>query len=176
MNQIFVFLFFVSLLLLPVLIIKPSLLNKSKLGPTSRKRTLLIFGGITLLLLVVSISTATPRKGYKILSTEKLNTVENIDVLITDTNSDPKKIAEEVKTTCSKPCNISVYDDKKAFELQDQYDQMMKLSTTEIGDLDEWKAKNYIYVADHLVGYMEFSEGYYNDYPYKDSYYEELKN
>lgn len=111
---------------------------------------------------------------YQELARKDAGAVENISVLVGPGGSDTQPIAQEVKRTCNKQCNINLYDDKKAFELQEQYDAMMADSNTKPADLEAWKKANYVYVADHLVGYVEFSSGSFDDFPFKDSYYREL--
>ena len=49
----------------------------------------------------------------------------------------------------------------------------MKSQTTP-QDLKTWETKNYVDVADHYVGRIDFDAKLYNDYPLKDSYYKEL--
>ena len=115
-----------------------------------------------------------PKAGYEILSRRENNAVENIDVLI-QKDEGAQAVAAKVKETCKKSCNINVYDEKQAFELQQQYDAMMTDLKTQPADLQEWKKKNYIYVADHYVGSVEFSTGIFDDYPFKEGYYRELK-
>lgn len=113
---------------------------------------------------------------YEVLSKRDNGNVENADVLVTSGETNGEAIALEVKKTCKKPCNINIYDDKKAFDLQTQYDEMMCDSSTQSSDLQTWKEKNYVFVGDHLIGYMEFSADAYDEYPYKDWYYKELKD
>lgn len=115
-----------------------------------------------------------PQTRHEILSRRENMAVENIDVLIPK-GEDAQAIATEVKKTCKKSCNINIYDEKRAFELQHQYDTMMSDPNTQPVDLQEWKKKNYIYVAEHYVGSVEFSTGIFDDYPFKDWYYQELK-
>ena len=112
---------------------------------------------------------------YEILSRVEGKTDENISILIKVGETNPKGIAEEVQKSCKKQCNISLYDDKKAYELNDQYDKMMGTSGTQPSDLQDWKKKNYVFVAEHLVGQVGYSFGPYDDYPFKDWYYKELK-
>ncbi len=112
---------------------------------------------------------------YEVLSKRDNGNVENVDVLVTPGETNGQAIALEVKKTCKKQCNINIYDDKKAFELQTQYDEMMVSSSTQPSDLQTWKEKYYVFVADHLIGYMEFSADAYDEYPYRDWYYKELK-
>ena len=118
---------------------------------------------------------------YEKLKYEDVGNVENLAFLYTGTDKSKEyleNIAKEIKSNeCKKPCNVDLYDDKSAFDLQQQYDQMMGSFDTKQSELDSWKKKNYVFVADHLLGYLEFSdEAYFNYYPYKDWYYKELKN
>ena len=119
--------------------------------------------------------TPSPKYEYEELSriTDKVD--ENISVLIKPGEPDPQGLAAEVQKTCKKQCDISLYDDKKAFELNDQYDKMMGTSGTTPSDLQDWKKKNYVFVAEHLIGQVGYSFGPYDDYPFKDWYYKELK-
>lgn len=112
---------------------------------------------------------------YEILSRKEEKTVENISVLIQPGETQGEAIANEIKTTCKKPCNISLYDDRKAFDLQTDYDNMMGESSTTVDDLEAWKKQNYVFVADHHTGYMDFDTETYSDYPFRDWYYKELK-
>lgn len=159
------------------------------------KKLLLIIGGAFLLIVVLGLIgisksdsptqaekqevvvqvTPKPPFEYDILSRVEGKTDENISVLIKSGEPNPKGLAEEVQKTCKKQCNVSLYDDRKAFELNDQYDKMMGTTGTTPDDLQAWKKKNYIFVAEHLVGQMGYSFGPYDDYPFKDWYYKELK-
>lgn len=111
---------------------------------------------------------------YEILDKNENKTVDNYKVLI-NPGDDGKAIAMEVKKGCNKPCNIDIYDDKHALELQREYDAMMGTLDTQPQELQAWKLKNYLFVADHLVGYVDFESGSYQEYPYRDWYYDELK-
>lgn len=118
----------------------------------------------------------TPKQySYEVLERNENNTVENFKVLI-KAGDDGKAIAMEVKKGCKKPCNIDIYDDKRALELQKEYDVMMGTPDTTPQQLQSWKQKNYVFVADHFVGYINFELDEYQEYPYKDWYYQELKN
>lgn len=111
---------------------------------------------------------------YEIVEKKDKGNIESYKVLIKSGN-DGKAIAMEVKKECGKPCNIDIYDDKQALELQKEYDEMMGTLDTKPQDLQAWKQKNYVFVADHLVGYVSFDTGEYQEFPYKDWYYKELK-
>ncbi len=111
---------------------------------------------------------------YKILEQSDNGSVENYKVLV-NSGDEGKAIALEVKNTCSKSCNIDVYDDKRALELQKEYDSMMGSLDTQPADLQAWKTNNYVFVADHFLGYMSFDTDEFMEYPYKDWYYRELK-
>lgn len=119
--------------------------------------------------------TSAPKYNYQVLSRQDNKTVENIAVLISSGDMNAEAIAMEVKKTCKKPCNIDVYDDQKAYDLNAQYDKMMGESTTQPEDLTAWKQANYAYVGDHLIGSVDFETGSFNDYPFRDWYYKELK-
>lgn len=197
MNTLFVLLFLVSLIGLVVGLIKPSL---TKIAST-RKKVLLIFGGLTLLSFMLigstskdkfnegletgkQISSSSPetqaedksKVNYSVASHEDVGNVENYWLLI-ETQDKSKVNLERFakdfkKDKCKKDCNVSLYDDKKAVDLDIEYYQ--KLTTIEAQN--EWKKKNYVYVADHLLGYLMFGKDpYYSEYPYRDWYYKELK-
>jgi hypothetical protein len=117
--------------------------------------------------------TATPTSAktynYKIIETEELKTVDNYFVLVDSGETAVEKIASEVNNSCKKSCNIDIFDDSRAFELDKEYKNL-----TEPVALEKWKKDNYVFVADHLVGEILFS-GNYTSYPMKDWYYKQLK-
>lgn len=120
-------------------------------------------------------STSAPKYTYEIVEKKDKGNVVNYKVLI-NSGDDGKAIAIEVKKDCTKQCNIDIYDDKEALELQKEYDELMGTLDTKPQKLQAWKQKNYIFVADHLVGYVSFDTGEYQEYPYKDWYYKQLKS
>lgn len=122
-----------------------------------------------------SKSGKTTTNSYQELSRKDNGTVENVSVLVASGETKGATIAKELLKTCKKQCNISLYDDRKAYDLQSEYDQLMKTGATKQSDLDAWKKQNYVYVADHLIGYQEFSSNTYAAYPFRDSQYKELK-
>jgi hypothetical protein len=120
-------------------------------------------------------TTAEPKNtGYELLSRKDNGSVENISILV-PAAAEGEASAKDVKKTCKKMCNIDVYDDKKAYNLNAQYDEMMGRPTTLSSDLTAWKEKNYVFVGDHYVGSIMFEDESYNDYPFRDWYYRELK-
>ena len=110
---------------------------------------------------------------YKIVEKQENKTVTNYKVLITP-GDDAKAILMDVKKTCSMDCNISVYDDNKALELDQQYGQLIA-NYAKPDQLQAWKRNNYVFVADHFPAFMSFDTKEYQAYPYKDWYYKELK-
>ena len=153
-----------------------------------------VVAGVILLLGMIGTATSTSNKtaqsgqqpsateapvaskySYQVLSRQENKTVENIAVLISSSDTNAEAIAMDVKKTCKKPCNIDVYDDQKAYDLNAHYDKLMGESTTQPEDLTAWKQANYVYVGDHLVGSVDFETGSFNDYPFRDWYYKELK-
>lgn len=119
-------------------------------------------------------NTSVPVYTYEVVEKKDNGNVENYKVLI-NPGDDGKAIAAEVKKQCNKSCNIDIYDDKTALKLQKEYDNMMGNLNTDQKELQTWKQNNYIFVADHLIGYMSFDTSEYQEYPYKDWYYQELK-
>lgn len=112
---------------------------------------------------------------YEILSQKSNGNVENFSILVKPGELNGEAIATEIKAQCVKSCNIDVYDDKKAFELQQEYDTMMGDISTPKSKIDAWKKNNYVFVADHYIGGVNFELGTYDDYPFRDWYYDELK-
>jgi hypothetical protein len=116
----------------------------------------------------------TKRLSYEVVKKESNSAVENYKVLIS-VGEDGKAVATEVRKSCGKPCNISVFDDRKALDLQIEYDTMMGDVSTPVSAPQDWKNKNYVFVADHLVGAIDFDSDEWSKYPYKDWYYKQLK-
>lgn len=110
---------------------------------------------------------------YEQLSYEELATIENFTYLYSGNSKSEeylKGVVNEIKeNNCKKPCNISLFDDRKAANL----DSEMKNIRNETEE-KEWKSKNYVYVADHFPAMWEF-EGIFFYYPYKDWLYDSLK-
>lgn len=104
---------------------------------------------------------------YKIVFRDENVRVENYEVLI-QPGADGKAAALDVRTQCKKPCNIYVYDDSKAQKLEREYNEIDNGA-----DQTAWKENNYVYVADHLVGAIDFETGEWQEYPYRDFYYRE---
>lgn len=110
---------------------------------------------------------------YEKLSYKELSTIESFIYLYSGSDKSEehlKSVVEEIrKNNCKKPCNIALFDDKKAADL----DSEMRNIRNEREE-KEWKRKNYIYVADHFPAMLEF-EGVFFYYPYKDWLYDSLK-
>jgi hypothetical protein len=107
---------------------------------------------------------------------EELPTVENFTFYYSGEDKSEKyleSLTRKIKSeVCKKPCNINLFDDKKAAELDNEM-RTIKSETEE----KEWKRKNYVYVADHYPAYLEFEgDGIFFYYPYKDWAYDELKS
>ncbi len=161
------------------------------------KKALLIAGGGLLLLIGIATSSKnssspqpttqpeqkqevaqaspTPKLEYEILARVEDKVDENISVLIKAGETNPKGIAEEVQKSCKKKCNITLFDDKKAFELDAEYTNKMMSYDVTVAQREAWKKKNTVFLADHLVATVGYSFGDYSEYPMKDWYYKELK-
>lgn len=112
---------------------------------------------------------------YELLAVVEGKTDQNVSVLIKVGEPNPKGIAEEIQQRCTKQCNISLYDDKKAFELDAEYTNKMMSYDVTVAQREAWKKKNTVFLADHLVATVGYSFGDYSEYPMKDWYYKELK-
>ncbi len=123
---------------------------------------------------VVQVS-PTPKLEYEIISRVEDKVDENISVLIKVGETNPKGIADEVQKSCKKKCNITLFDDKKAFELDAEYTNKMMTYEVTVAEREAWKKKNTVFLADHLIATVGYSFGPYSEYPLKDFYYRELK-
>jgi hypothetical protein len=127
---------------------------------------------------------------YEVIGTKHNNAVENFYILLKTSTFSEDTIKEALMTIkselCTRKCNVSAYDDKKYFEMENEYeDKKMELGK-QLGNGQitqaQWKKENsklekkyYVKIADHLVGYVEFSdENFVMYYPYKDFKYKEL--
>lgn len=86
-----------------------------------------------------------------------------------------KNKVDNLRSKCSKPCMVELYDDKGAYEKNAEYDKMMGNLSTSQESLTKWKETNYVFVAEHYLGYTDYDGEDFNYYPFKDWYYEELK-
>ena len=80
-------------------------------------------------------------------------------------------IAQQLKTNfCMKVCTINLYDSPKAYALDQE-----RLVITDDQTMQIWNKKNYLYVADHYIGYLPYIPyTSFSYYPYKDLYYQQL--
>lgn len=94
MNDVFIFLFLISLILLPIVIVKPSILKKITKRTFTRKKVSLLMGGITSLLFVlIGITTEPTVKSVyeeKVESSQTQNDESQISV---------SPISDEIKVT-----------------------------------------------------------------------------
>lgn len=126
-----------------------------------------------------------------LLGTDHNNAVENFDFLVaTDDLSEENllQIAQNVKSeNCSKDCNLWFYDDESAYKLQKEFEglevewreEMINGQLTAEGlqtNIDNWNKENYIFVADHYLGFLSFDSDFFWLYPYKDTTYTDLQN
>lgn len=123
----------------------------------------------------VADASPAPELEYEILDRIENKLDENISVLIKPGEANPKAIADEVQKTCKKKCNISLFDDKRAFELDAEYTNKMLSYEVTVEEREAWKKKNTVFLADHLVATVGDGFGPYTEYPLRDSYYRELK-
>ena len=68
---------------------------------------------------------------------------------------------------CTQLCIINIYDEKPAFDKDIQ-----RVSITSNDVMKAWNKANYVFVADHYLGYLDaVPEASFNYYPFHDSYY-----
>jgi len=116
----------------------------------------------------------------KVISYETLEkdttypTVENFYILISSIDISEENINQLVnfidENRCKKKCNIYIYDDKQAYILDKEFEEIISLSEKTV-----WENKNYIFVAEHLVASKSFDTSTPWMYPFKDWKYDELK-
>lgn len=99
---------------------------------------------------------------YEVFATQHNSTVQNFHILI-KTKFDRESLqdfANKFKIDrCTGQCNIMIYDDRSVVGLATKY----PLPDSE-----------YLQVADHFVGLMDFSDDSVWWYPYQDFHYKEL--
>jgi hypothetical protein len=72
---------------------------------------------------------------------------------------------------CKMYCVINLYDDVNAYTID-----MERLTITSNQVMETWNKKNYIFVADHYLGYLDpVPEATFTYYPFHDWYYNQLK-
>jgi hypothetical protein len=68
---------------------------------------------------------------------------------------------------CTSLCIINIYDDQSAFDKDIQ-----RVSITSNDVMKQWNKANYVFVADHYLGYLDaVPEAQFNYYPFHDGYY-----
>lgn len=73
---------------------------------------------------------------------------------------------------CKKLCIINLYDDKTAFEKD-----IERVTIASDAAMKEWNKKNYVFVADHYLGYLDVvQDAPFMYYPFHDSYYQKAKS
>lgn len=126
---------------------------------------------------------------YEVLKNTNTGAVQNFDVFVTTedkSKSNVQKIANGLrKKLCSKNCNISIYDDKKAWKLEREYDDLeyslgKQVSLGQISQskfrkkMDDWDKKNYCFMAEHMLGFLSFESEAVFYYMFKDAKYKDL--
>lgn len=115
---------------------------------------------------------------YEVIQKGEALGIESYLILVS--SNDPatvNQIALNIKKQeCKMPCNVHLFDDKEAITTYLEYDKLMKNRETTSEQRDNWNKEHYIYVADHYVGTMNFTDdSFFTSYPNRDSYYKALK-
>jgi hypothetical protein len=126
---------------------------------------------------------------YAVIGRDHLPGIENYSLVVPTHNLSEfelKKFALRAKSElCHGDCNVSLFDEKQAYLLNKRMDAEVKqndirLASQELS-LDEYKSENervyrkyYVKVADHFLGWLDFSSGEFFYYPFQDDRYTEL--
>ena len=72
---------------------------------------------------------------------------------------------------CISLCIVNLYDDKTAFAKD-----IERVTITANTDMEAWNKKNYVFVADHYLGYLDaIANAQFVYYPFHDGYYKRAK-
>lgn len=117
---------------------------------------------------------------YELLGRDNSSTVDNLYYLVPASMTSEDKataIAQALATKeCNKPCNVSLFDDRQAYELDREYAKLTNNPQTTPEDIQQWRSKNYVFLADHSIGYTSFdAPDVFWHYPLKDDLYNQLK-
>jgi hypothetical protein len=109
----------------------------------------------------------------ELINYEELKLVENYDYLLLVEDKSKENIVKIVtnleRIMCKKSCNISLFDDKKAYDLNEE-------EINYSGEaLEQWNRDNYVFLADHLIAFLDFEFDDVDYYPLRDSMYEDIK-
>jgi hypothetical protein len=75
------------------------------------------------------------------------------------------------QSNCKALCIINIFDNKSAYDRA-----MTKDALTSNTDIKEWNKKNYVFVADHFLGYLDaVQDASFAYYPLHDGYYRHAK-
>lgn len=106
---------------------------------------------------VTPTSTPMPVPQYKAVDIYHKGNATNVVALIDPKINDKASVnavAKDAKQLCRDSCNVYVYDDMKALQVDQDYIKNGYLLTTEQDDT--WQKQNYSFVASHFVGWIEF--------------------
>jgi len=101
----------------------------------------------------------------------KTSQIMNLYFLYLGTDKSEKTVADVALRLraeyCTTLCIINMYDDKPAF---DRDIQRVSITSNEV--MKAWNKANYVFVADHYLGYLDaVPDAKFNYYPFHDGYY-----
>ena len=103
---------------------------------------------------------------YEGLNYQDLPEFEHYNFLITTSDNSKEnieKIARKIKEEeCRKKCNIVIWDDRKAYDLDKERSTQSSESM-----IEEWDKANQGYIAEHLIGILEYRNEKFSYYPLK---------
>ncbi len=110
---------------------------------------------------------------FRQLEHEEFQQLENYYYLYTSADTSQSTLQKTAlylkKNLCKKPCTINFYDNSHAYTLDRQ---RVTLGTDT--DMQMWNAENYVFVANHYLGYLGTTQNTFSYFPYQDAYYQKL--
>ncbi len=108
------------------------------------------------------------KKPYDELGVERNPLVTNYYYLIDAskmTEAEVEQLARDIKAgVCDRDCNISLYDDRKAYVLEQERKKLAGDFNT-MGQVPQWDKENAKFLGEHVVGFLEFSSDEFLYYP-----------
>lgn len=110
---------------------------------------------------------------YRQLEHEEFPKEENYYFLYFSADTSQKTLTKTAlylkKNLCKKSCTINFYDNIHAYILD-----RSRVNITSDSNMQTWNDENYIFVANHYLGYLSFNQPSFSYFPFEDNYYTKL--
>lgn len=112
----------------------------------------------------------------QLLSSRQSGNINNLYFLYLESDKSQNTVTDIAirlrRQYCTTGCIINIYDDKNAYSKD-----MERITIKSIDIMNEWNKNNYIFVADHYLGYLDINHNaVFAYYPFHDWYYRTHKN